>query len=537
MTGPSDPLSAFEHVVVLMLENRSFDNLLGYLYPSELPGGGAYEGLEGKTIFNPIPKGAPVPRNPTDGDTKEEIVAKKRFTGYHSPFPDPGETYPHVNTQLFYPARSSPGRSTSPQPLATMRGFVADYIENYPQEHGAEPDGRPSYEQYRMIMDSYPREEVPVLSGLARNFAVFDHWHCSVPSQTWCNRAFWHAASSYGQVINGPSFDWSWRSTAANLFTRLAEKFGDPSSRKNPGRETAWRIYSPHQNHVSLTLILHLRRLFRYWDDEHIRDLETFFDDCAAGRLPKYTFLEPLFLLQHNDQHPSSITGSIDGPTQLGSVLLGEMLIWRVYEAIRSSRSEAPGNNSGNTLLIITHDEHGGCFDHVAPGAGVPPKGRPVRGQDCFTFDRVGVRVPMVMVSAWIEPGTIVSHSFDHTSFLRTMEDKWGLAPLTARDRAARPFTEVFNASEARPGDDWPILPVPGLPQDWEKDEGFRAEGIHGMQRDLLRAAGRVYGLPGWQIDRLETLGEAHDTLTEHIRARRGRRRPLWRILASQLLG
>ncbi len=539
MTGLADPLSAFEHVVVLMLENRSFDNLLGYLYPSELRDGRRFEGLrDGKKIFNPIPPGAPQPEPPTDGDTKDAILAKSRFTDYSSPFPDPGEPYPHVNLQLFYPDQKEPGPPPAPLPHPGMKGFVADYIANYPKEHGKGPGGQPTYAQYRMIMDSYPRETVPVLSGLARGFAVFDHWHCSVPSQTWCNRAFWHAASSYGQVINGPSLRWFCRSTAANLFTRLVERFGDPSSRKHPGPETAWRIYSPAWNFVPLTLVLHLRRLFRYWDEEHIRDLEQFFRDCADGRLPRYTFLEPLFLCRHNDQHPSSLHGRIDGPVQPGSVLLGEHLIRRVYEAIRSSRSPAPGNNSQNTLLVITHDEHGGCYDHVPPGAGVPPSGRLKRGQMGFTFDRVGVRVPMVMVSAWIEPETIVSETFDHTSFLRTMEDKWGLTPLTERDRNARPFaTEVFKAPAARPASEWPPLQVPELHHGWEKHEGFRAEGIHQMQRDLLHAAGAVYGVSRRRIERLETLGEAHDLFTEHLRSRGGRRRPLWRILASRLFG
>ena len=90
MVEKSDPLGTFEHVVVLMLENRSFDNLLGYLYPSELPDGGRFEGLEGKDCFNPIPGDAPPPQTPTDGDTKTEIRAKQRFTDYHSPYPGSG---------------------------------------------------------------------------------------------------------------------------------------------------------------------------------------------------------------------------------------------------------------------------------------------------------------------------------------------------------------------------------------------------------------------------------------------------------------
>jgi phospholipase C len=416
-----------------------------------------------------------------------------------------------------------------------MKGFVTDYVENYPAEAAQGPEGKPTYKQYRTIMDSYPPERVSVLSELAKGFAVFDNWHCSVPSQTWCNRAFWHAATSYGQVINGPSLKWFCGSKAPNLFTRLVTRFGDPSSRKHPAERTAWRIYSPAWNFFSLTAFLHLRALFHYADQEHIRDLEGFFEDCGKGALPRYSFLEPQFLFQHNDQHPSSIKGLTDGPTHAGSVLLGELLIWRIYDAVRRSHSKT-GNNAQNTLLIITHDEHGGCFDHMPPGSAVPPSGKPKPGQDCFTFGRLGVRVPMVMVSAHIRPGTILSETLDHTSFLRTMAKKWHLEPLTARDSAAQPFTGVFNAADPRPAADWPTPAMPVLPVGWEKDEGFRREGLHGMQRDLLRAAALVHGLSRKPIDKFETLGEAHETMRRLTADRSDRRSSLWRILVSLLL-
>lgn len=552
MPWKSDPLDSFEHVVVLMLENRSFDNLLGYLYPADEPPGRRFDGLAGKDWTNPIPGNAPPPEHPTDGDTKHEIRAKERFTDYHSPYPDPGETYPHVNTQLW--DTCAPGDHNLPVPPTsgaivppTMRGFVNDYVQNYPPEAadgdgtsvrcgGKAPVRQPTYEQYRVIMDSYPLEKVPVLSHLARGFAVFDHWHCSVPSQTWCNRAFWHAATSYGQVINGPSLEWLWRSNAPNLFTRLVDRFGDPCSRRKPAPSSAWRVYSPGWNFISLTYFLHLRKLFRYDDEEHLRDLERFFDDCAAGDLPRYTFLEPLFLFQHNDQHPSSIKGLVDAHTHVGSVLLGEHLIWKIYDAIRNSESEK-GNNWKNTLLVITHDEHGGCFDHVVPGPAEPPSGRRVPGQDGFTFDRLGIRVPMVMISAHIEAGTIVNEVHDHTSFLATMEEKWDLPHLTCRDRAAKPFTEVLNRPDCRDRADWPDIPEPKLPDRWQEDEGFKKEALHGMQRDLLHAAALVHGLSPKRLEGLETIHQAHELLQGHVSARRGRKHGPGRILTNLLLG
>ena len=107
------------------------------------------------------------------------------------------------------------------------------------------------------------------------------------------------------------------------------------------------------------------------------------------------------------------------------------------------------------TLLIITHDEHGGTYDHVSPPTGVmPPNGNPLDPQqNGFTFNRLGVRVPMIMVSAHIAPNTIVNDQKQHTSFLKTMSKKWDLGTFTQRDANAPEFSEVFTSEEVRA--DW----------------------------------------------------------------------------------
>jgi phospholipase C len=140
-----------------------------------------------------------------------------------------------------------------------------------------------------------------------------------------------------------------------------------------------------------------------------------------------------------------------------GSVLLGDRLVWKVYQAIRNS-TNSTGNNWQNTLLIITFDEHGGGFDHIAPPPVTPPDASAFntgRGEEDFDFTRLGVRVPMVMVSAHIASNTIVNSPMDHCSFLKTMQQKWSLTSLGPRQDAASPFTEVF-ATSARPLDTWP---------------------------------------------------------------------------------
>jgi phospholipase C len=488
--GPlsDDPFAPFSYVVVLMLENRSFDNLLGDLYaPGELPPGKSFEGLIGKELSNPIPPGVPTPGRATS-------VPVLNATNYHDPYPDPGEVYEHVNTQL-YNVVSPPFNLPDPLPAtAPMTGFVTDYVLNYPADLG----NPPTYDQYSVVMACIPRTSVSILSSLARQFAVFDHWFCSVPSQTWCNRAFWHAATSWGHVVNGGgddqgSLEWLEDSGGKTLFNALADAGLD------------WRIYS--SNFASLTGLIHFRAL----EDYHFTNfpsLEQFFTDCKMGRLPPYSFIEPNFWTPHNDQHPSSFDSCLYGPAAAGSVLLGENLINRVYDAVRTS-SNTRGNNWRNTLLIITHDEHGGCYDHVAPGPAVPPGGFS-RHEDGFQFDRLGIRVPMVMVSAHIAPGTIVNAQHEHTSFLKTMAMKWELPALTARDAAAPDFGEVFTSDLAQPASSWPVLADHVVPLQWFTQD-FSDAPLNELQRSIV---GMVAALPQAQglalhATAVQTVGDA----------------------------
>lgn len=459
-----DGLSTFDHVVVLMLENRSFDNLLGYLYPDGPPAGKSFEGLQTGNYANPVPARA------VDSD-QHKSIAPSRAADYHQPYPDPGEEYQHVNTQLFnhidednlnveaYKMKAPfniPDPTPSPAP---MNGFVNDYVSNLHATY----DKAPTLNQYEVIMQCFQNDQVNVLSTLAKEFAVFDHWHCSVPSQTWCNRAFWNAATSGGKVINaldehgggigGAYHDAvdmiSWVKnvwTKPTIFDRMSEK------------KVSWGIYAPTAL-LSLTNIIHGVVLEH---PLHLHNYSTFLSDLKNGTLPEYSFVEPQFLKNHNDQHPSA-AGHPDGP---GTVYLGEELILQVYNAIKESQYK------DNTLFIITHDEHGGCFDHVNPPAAAPPVPN-MKGQNGFQFNRLGIRVPMVMISSFIQPGTIVNDDFDHTSFIKTMSNKWGLEGLTDRDKNANSFEHVFSSEKRSSWPDIDLSPLPlnTLPQsDSDKD-------------------------------------------------------------------
>ena len=213
-------LDTFDHVVVLMLENRSFDNMLGYLYaPVEVPRGQTFDGVIGKHLSNPLPpsveklpdRDIPVSQNPGT------------FASMQWPSPDPGEEYTHVNTQLFnvfnpesnrfQPVKHVKSPYNVPEgykpckprkdPAPAMKGFVKDYVSNFKTLKGR----LPTPDEYEIIMRCFtpsPHTGVPVISQLARSFAVCDHWHCAVPSQTFCNRSFFNSASSSGFLVNGP---------------------------------------------------------------------------------------------------------------------------------------------------------------------------------------------------------------------------------------------------------------------------------------------------------------------------------------------
>jgi phospholipase C len=459
MSTPSRE-NAIDHVVAVMFENRSFDNLLGRLYePGEVP---SFEGVLGKDWANPIPDWAGI---------SGEVVPYGVAGNMNTPDPDPGEELPHINTQLFgildEENRGRLGAESSfnaPEPgrQPTMDGFVADYASMLLAELGRQP----TYDELAQIMTGYAPEQMPVLSAIARGFATFDHWFCDVPTCTFPNRSFFHAGTSSGFVINFPPADaFPGQNTAETLFDRL-----DASG-------LTWRVYCDPPCHASLTGIIHASRL-RPKFATNFFSTSQFFEDAEKGELPTYSFIEPQIIgHDHNDMHPPAGTllraaAKEKGVTEPGEVYLdprssliaGEELLARVYNAIRNS-SSATGSNHLNTTLLVTFDEHGGTYDHLPPPPAVPPDGDGAPGQMGFRFDRSGVRIPTLAISAWIPEQTVVTDEYRATSLIATMRERWSLgSPLTARDASARSFGSIFTLSTARAQEDWPEVharPVP----------------------------------------------------------------------------
>jgi phospholipase C len=330
-----------------------------------------------------------------------------------------------------------------------MDGFVADYISTFTAEMGRQP----AFDNYAQIMTGYTPQQMPVISSLAKNFEVFDHWFCEVPSQTFTNRSFFHAGTASGFVLNSPPASaFPVHNRAETIFERLEAK------------GLTWRVYCDAPSPASFTGIIHASRLHERFKT-NFRTVADFVADAQSGQLPTYSFIEPDMWAGHNDMHPPISAAAhglkIDMPS---SLLGGEALLARVYDAIRSSESST-GSNHLNTLLLVTFDEAGGTYDHVPPPSAVPPVAGAPAGQMGFTFNRLGVRVPALAISAWIPKHRVVTAPYRHTSLIRTLRERWSLGgPLTARDAGAPDIAPILSLKKPRAQEDWPEVKPRAVP-------------------------------------------------------------------------
>jgi phospholipase C len=390
-------LEKIKHIVVLMLENRSFNHMLGFLRSDQYP----IEGLKGdETIPEDPAASPPVPVRVTD-----------TASYLHDLDIDPAHDVRNVNIQLF---------STPDGPFthaALNQGFVFDYAQQpgntLPKAHS--------------IMRCYAPDKLPVLTTLAQEFAICDHWFASVPGPTWPNRFFVHAATSDGHVDN------KLRAYEMRTIYNNLHDAGVP-----------WHIYF-HDFPQSLALV----RLRTSILKKGFKPFTDFLADAKNAQLPGYAFIEPryfdFFGKKANDQHPPH------------DVSLGELLIAEVYEALRNSPLWE------QSLLIILSDEHGGIYDHVPPPSATNPDGKNAT-DPVFQFDRLGVRIPAILVSPYIPKGMIDTQDYDHTSVLATVKQAFNLPNfLTQRDASAHTFET--NLSLDAPRSDTPVtLPRPGDP-------------------------------------------------------------------------
>ena len=447
-----------DHIVVVMLENRSFDNLLGWLYapknepPRNIPvqpvGKPTYEGLRTDAYWNTNPA------NGHDNPNATRVYATKGATGqkwWNVPNPCPYEVFPYFTEQMFGTEHPAVGQNPN------MTGFLANYARL----------GKPNPEQ---IMQCYSPEQVPVLSQLAKSFAVCDRWFASVPCQTWPNRSFVHAGTSFGRLNNLPG-EYDESDSIPNFLPYIGQRtiFDVLDEQK-----VSWRVYSDSGYFTSkrgdLTVVNVSLTGFQFWNicqrfKWEVVPFEGFEEEAKAGELPAYSFIEPQFLAGYNAHHPGP---NDQHPADDGDIRRGEEFLFRVWEAVRTS----PAWN--RTLLVITYDEHGGCYDHLPPPrTAKPPDNNPPQFTG-FTpwspFTQFGVRVPTVLVSPYIEAGTVFRSGstgveYDHTSILATLRDwiflRLGPCPFLDSERVKLAPTLWPVLTLSTPRSDFPQINKP----------------------------------------------------------------------------
>jgi len=400
-------LDNLKHVVVLMMENRSFDHMLGGLmkqYPK-------VNGLTGNES-NPDTEGATI-----------RVQPKAEFQSQLDP--DPDHHFPGVDLQIFGGQKGN-GR------VPNMQGFVKDYFNQTNDVNRS-----------HNIMYYFTPDKLPVLSTLATEFALFNGWFSSIPGPTICNRAFAHYGTSFGQV-------------GMDIFYIL-DPIPSIYERMIQAGHSA-KIYYYDQQSSTMEIVNLLKnqpQIFATYDQ--------FIGDCNGGTLPEYSFIEPCY----ND-HPGAGGGEILASDQHPdhNVREGERFIANTFNAIRKNPDLWK-----STALLVVYDEHGGIYDHVVPPA-CTPDGYSAKASDTgtgapFNFDRLGIRVPAILVSPWIARGTVVpgtedpgnAQIFEHASIPATVT-KFFLqddAQRTVRERKANTFLSLLT-DQMRPDNDCPVF-------------------------------------------------------------------------------
>ncbi len=400
-----------ETVVMLMLENRSLDSVLGWLHQGViLPDEQVFPPGSSKR-FNGI---TPEMYNEYEGEKyAPPCGTQDQADPWRTPRWNPHEIWEHVTTQ-FYADGDGMLTGTPWVDPPTMTGFVRDYSDRNDGVAAA----------LNEVMGGFTAEQLPVLYGLAQNFAVSDRWFSSVPTETNPNRAFSVCGTSCGAVDNSDARFYD----APTLFNALTNI-------------KTWAVYwqyhgiadmdpiLPYRNCFTEDLFPRLHAAVKHGDGTvaHYGDFLTAVRDGKP--IPQFCYIEPFssggigfpdgegFLgLQGNDYH---------APAWIGQA---EFDLNELYRALRASPQWE------HMLFVITFDEHGGTWDHEPPPQALPPDQSGSR----FGFDWLGARVPMILVSPFVRPGTVFrapagsSYDFDHTSFLATMLKWAGIDPATA---------------------------------------------------------------------------------------------------------
>jgi phospholipase C len=443
----TDMLPQVKHIVVLMMENHSFDNYLGTL--------GRGEGF---------------PRGENGLPDAENLDSAGR----------PVQVYP---SQRPVQHQGAPCQSWSASHQQWGGGKMDGFVTATEQ---ATPDA-----DHTAAMAYWTERDLPFYHGLARTFPLADHWFSSCLGPTFPNRRFLLAGTAHGLMDDLPInlVDRPPAGTILDMLTRHGIPWAN--YRCGPGDQSSFRSYAQYRQRrarhhlrsiggpfrraasgakrdLQFTAGLYPLGLARYM--AHVRSTEQFFADADSGSLPAVSIVDPDFDT-YSEENPQDIRK-------------GESFAAEVINRVMH------GNGWPDTLLIWTYDEHGGYYDHIAPPAAVPPddvEGRSLvahasllrtvlkplfpgyvrHAEDLVSehrqYDTYGFRVPAVIVSPYARPDCVLSEVFDHTSVLKLVEEKWNLPALTRRDAAALSPIGALDFTAPPAFRTPPQLPAPSL--------------------------------------------------------------------------
>ena len=358
-------LADIDHIVVLILENRSFDHMLGYLKRS-----GVLPKAEG------IGDDAWI-RDHKITDAGVDYVCTRLDPAIQA-ISDPGHSAGDVDIQIN-------GRAPGPK----MQGF----IDSYKRESKPKPKASKAWR----VMGFYEADGVPIYDFLARNFAVCDHWFAALPAGTQPNRLMAMGGTSLLSKNKAPLkrqplvYDWL-NARGPNIWCAYQ-----------------WGQYMPF---FALMVKPWLGRILKSINASYAKPNQPFRryrffgrDWRGADPLPPVIFLEP----EYSDG-PHDDPSDDHSPT---GVAKGQAMVANIYETLISNPERWK-----KTMFVITYDEHGGFYDHVEPPA------YETRTGDGHVFKTLGVRVPAIVVSPQVKPGSVFPARLDHTSILQLIADK-----------------------------------------------------------------------------------------------------------------
>jgi phospholipase C len=427
-TDGLDQLQKIKHIVVLMMENRSFDMMLGHL---SLEGMADVDGLTGPEVnFNVDPNGNRITLTEFDADAQRvqrhgEALQKKL---------DPDHSKHGVQTQL--------GNGYGDQP---MGGFVKAFIDSRKPEDNVGPD------LWMVPMGYYTGKDLPTYDFLAHQFCVCDAWHASVPGDTWPNRLY-SLAGREGEKVHPGLLD-RLKHLAPGAITAIENApIYDVAAFTHHLDDRQWRWYS----HDPATLRAadghyrdhFMRDNFSFFDRKKLSFLteagealivghDSFLDDAAKGQLRDVSWIDPNFIdlkildPNSNDDHP---------PTDIRA---GQALVLELYEAL----SRSPAWN--DTLLVIVYDEHGGFYDHVPPPA----------VDDDSGYATLGVRVPALIVGPRVRQ-FVCHETFDHATLIKTILTRFAANPDQAIAQMPQRVRDAHHLGVALAGE--PRTDIPG---------------------------------------------------------------------------